>query len=1581
MAGVEDEDEYKDALGAADPLPSSPSPTSKPKPAAAAAGCGGGGLGRRLFASIPLPASLSAAIGRFSSPKPPASNVGLGLLLHAGPATPADGSPAPDAASVTSGPHLLPLASLQRHHGEDQVGGLGAGVGEEELGLVRAEEQGWPTAEDREEEGIAVDGCAANRNDFSLRGQEEEGEQCEGHELRAAVDDCMVQDQEEVVEQEGATEGCAAVVEDQSTNAAVEQCDGDETRAVNDDNAVEVYEKVTEQEGAIIILDAAEDGVAVGLQEEDDLVVSEQGEDVISVQDQLEVVEQGTGDQLTTTTDDNAGQNQDLVEQEEETEYYTALEALEQCTNDGSISVKDGNIVEEEERAVEQEGALGMLDAAKDDVFVESQEEDVVAAEQNEDDISVQDQHKVVEQCTGDQLRMATDDNAAQDQDVVKQEGETEYYTAVEAAEQCTNDGSRAVKDDNVVEEKKVVEQEVAVDILDAAKDCANVGSQKEEDVMVAEQTEGGISVQDQHKVVEQCTGDQLKATADDNAAQDQGVLEQEGPTEYYTAVEAVEECTNDESRAAKDGNFVEEKERPVKQEGAVAVLDSAKDNIIVEESQEENVAVAEKCEGDISVQDQHKVVEQCSSGQMRTTMDDNAAEGQEVVDQEGAIVDRDVATDDIAVEDKEKEVKQSAGDESRATNDENAVETNERMVDQEDGIDKHGVIKYVSGVELLEENSIVVVEQGGDATSLPDKGNVVEQYTCDQLRATADDNAAENQEIGEQEGAIVERVVIKDEIGVEDQEKEVEQSAGDESTATKVENGVKDNEMVDREDVIDRQGLIKDGSGVCALEEDVVVTEQGGDDISVGDVGSVVKQCTSDQLGTSMEDNVVECQEVVEQEGAIFEKAATAGATTVEDQDEEVEQSAGDDSRTTKDEDAVEDAIDKQGAAKEGSGVESQEGDVVVAEQGGDDTSVQDEGNVVEQGTSDQQRTTADDNAAEDQEVVEQGVSVLGAAKVDIAVESREDIVVAEQVEDGVSVQDEQCTSDQLITSTDGFAAEDQEASREKIGFSAGYPQRPGKLNCRFYMSNGSCSYGSSCHYNHPQLKAKLEVSNFPSGQRNREVEFLELNRVGLPIREGARKCTYYMRNGTCRYGKKCCFNHPEQVLDVQLHMPTGWDDTNLQSSPHSKKSAEHATLDVQLHMPTGCDDTNLQSSPHSKKSAEHATMNDISSGSEILPPNILRMLLPPQNVPPCTEEKEMKAKKDPDWSSASGDSDGCCSADSSDGPLCKQEHVDNPERPECPFLRRFGNCKFASSCQYYHPKDKFPGRYHPNDKFPSRYHSKDNFQSRYHPRRDQPLTRLKVYPDRPGKPECPFYMKTGSCKFGADCKFHHPKDLTPSMQSPESPKKSVAANEHHQAARIPSMQGPASPERSVVANEHHPAARILSMQGPASPKRSVAANEHHPTARITLQDHMYQQQKCPERPGQPDCRYYMQFGKCKFQSACIFNHPKDILSSGWQPAECSFYKKTGTCQFGSACEFSHPKDRCSSTGEAIDDCTDYEHGSVTKSDNVLQQQEKTMYPERPGAPECSHYMKHGYCKFQNACKFHHPTDHISRN
>jgi serine/threonine-protein kinase/endoribonuclease IRE1 len=42
-----------------------------------------------------------------------------------------------------------------------------------------------------------------------------------------------------------------------------------------------------------------------------------------------------------------------------------------------------------------------------------------------------------------------------------------------------------------------------------------------------------------------------------------------------------------------------------------------------------------------------------------------------------------------------------------------------------------------------------------------------------------------------------------------------------------------------------------------------------------------------------------------------------------------------------------------------------------------------------------------------------------------------------------------------------------------------------------------------------------------------------------------------------------------------------------------------------------------------------------------------------------------------------------------------------------------------------------------------------------------DKPLIAPQVFPSRPGREPCEFYMKTGRCKFGATCKFDHPQGV----------------------------------------------------------------------------------------------------------------------------------------------------------------------------------------------------------------------------
>ncbi|MBA0591601.1 hypothetical protein Gorai_008609, partial [Gossypium raimondii] len=34
------------------------------------------------------------------------------------------------------------------------------------------------------------------------------------------------------------------------------------------------------------------------------------------------------------------------------------------------------------------------------------------------------------------------------------------------------------------------------------------------------------------------------------------------------------------------------------------------------------------------------------------------------------------------------------------------------------------------------------------------------------------------------------------------------------------------------------------------------------------------------------------------------------------------------------------------------------------------------------------------------------------------------------------------------------------------------------------------------------------------------------------------------------------------------------------------------------------------------------------------------------------------------------------------------------------------------------------------------------------------------QTFPERPGEPECQYYLRTGDCKFGSTCRYHHPRD-----------------------------------------------------------------------------------------------------------------------------------------------------------------------------------------------------------------------------
>ncbi|XP_057473869.1 zinc finger CCCH domain-containing protein 37-like [Actinidia eriantha] len=161
----------------------------------------------------------------------------------------------------------------------------------------------------------------------------------------------------------------------------------------------------------------------------------------------------------------------------------------------------------------------------------------------------------------------------------------------------------------------------------------------------------------------------------------------------------------------------------------------------------------------------------------------------------------------------------------------------------------------------------------------------------------------------------------------------------------------------------------------------------------------------------------------------------------------------------------------------------------------------------------------------------------------------------------------------------------------------------------------------------------------------------------------------------------------------------------------------------------------------------------------------------------------------------------------------------------------------------------------------------------------RYESASNLPIYPQRPGEKDCAHYMLTRTCKFGDSCKFDHP------IWVPEG--------------GIPDWKEVFATDSEKLSGS------ILLYESKLVPL--IATSE-----------------SLPERPGEPDCPYFLKTQRCKFGLRCKFNHPKDKMvpsdsqeNVGYstlpeRPSEppCVFYVKTGKCKFGATCKFHYPKD-----------------------------------------------------------------------
>ncbi|XP_010557387.1 PREDICTED: zinc finger CCCH domain-containing protein 37-like [Tarenaya hassleriana] len=312
-------------------------------------------------------------------------------------------------------------------------------------------------------------------------------------------------------------------------------------------------------------------------------------------------------------------------------------------------------------------------------------------------------------------------------------------------------------------------------------------------------------------------------------------------------------------------------------------------------------------------------------------------------------------------------------------------------------------------------------------------------------------------------------------------------------------------------------------------------------------------------------------------------------------------------------------------------------------------------------------------------------------------------------------------------------------------------YPQRPGEKDCTHYMQTRTCKFGDSCKFDHPIWVPEGGIPDWKEAPLAPNEPY--------PVRPGEPDCPYYLKTQRCKYGSRCKFNHPKAMTAGTLDYSDA-----LPDRPSEPPCA--------FYMKTG----KCKFGPSCK--FHHPKDIQISySGQE------------------------------------TGSSEGLTSLTFTPAPYHNSKGL--PVRPgevDCPFYLKMGSCKYGPTCRYNHPDRTAFVPPAAGITYPLVASTAANVNlgvvtpaaSLYQPT-------IGVYPQRPGQAECDYYMKTGECKFGERCKFHHPIDRSAAATSKQASQESV---------------------------------------------------------KLTLAGY-------PRREGAVHCPYYMKTGMCKYGAACKFDHP----------------------------------------------------------------------------------------------------------
>ncbi|KAJ1487166.1 hypothetical protein T484DRAFT_2258074 [Baffinella frigidus] len=299
-------------------------------------------------------------------------------------------------------------------------------------------------------------------------------------------------------------------------------------------------------------------------------------------------------------------------------------------------------------------------------------------------------------------------------------------------------------------------------------------------------------------------------------------------------------------------------------------------------------------------------------------------------------------------------------------------------------------------------------------------------------------------------------------------------------------------------------------------------------------------------------------------------------------------------------------------------------------------------------------------------------------------------------------------------------------------------------------------------------------------------------------------------------------------------------------------------------------------------------------------------------------------------------------------------------PHRPgaeKCQHFMSHGRCKFGETCRYDHPPGTTPTH------GVSENGGLTTENDRVLPGNQAMTGGLPVIA---GVADCPFFMKTGMCKYGAKCKYNHP--LEKQVGTSESTVKMPVSNKPPEmrsmmpagagapqvALRPGSVVGPWEVHQNEMGQLYY--FNVLSQQ----------STWQTPPELMTPSYGYAQPMGMPFNPayaayGMPAMGGYGAPGG--YPQGAAAGYPQAVASGGpggLKPGmpDCTFYIKMGKCKYGDACKFNHPIDgRPSGT-------TFVGLGNIEGN-----------YPVRPGVPNCGFYMRTGECKYGPECKYNHPS------